>query len=63
MAEGFPAPAAIDACLAAALAPGELYAVGGRVRDEIRSALDGVDDAAPVEDLVRMALRELARSR
>jgi Holliday junction DNA helicase RuvA len=31
--------------------------------EEIRSALDGVDDAAPVEDLVRMALRELARSR
>ncbi len=31
--------------------------------DEIRIALDGVDEAASVEDLVRMALRELARSR
>ena len=31
--------------------------------DEIRIALDGVDGSAPVEDLVRMALRELARSR
>jgi Holliday junction DNA helicase RuvA len=31
--------------------------------DEIRIALDGVDDSTSVEDLVRMALRELARSR
>ena len=31
--------------------------------EEIRIALDGMDDSAPVEDLVRMALRELARSR
>jgi Holliday junction DNA helicase RuvA len=31
--------------------------------DEIRSALDGADDEASVEDLVRSALRELARSR
>jgi poly(A) polymerase/tRNA nucleotidyltransferase (CCA-adding enzyme) len=61
MAEGFPAPAAIDACLAAALAPGELYAVGGRVRDEIRSALDGVPREAKDLDYVvtGLSLEEL----
>jgi Holliday junction DNA helicase RuvA len=31
--------------------------------EEIRAALDGLDDTASVEDLVRTALRELARSR
>jgi Holliday junction DNA helicase RuvA len=31
--------------------------------DEVRAALDGLDDSGSVEDLVRMALRELARSR
>jgi Holliday junction DNA helicase RuvA len=31
--------------------------------DEVRAALDGLDDGGSVEDLVRMALRELARSR
>ena len=31
--------------------------------DEIRAALDVVDDDGPVEELVRSALRELARSR
>ena len=31
--------------------------------DEIRDALDGSDEDASVEELVRSALRELARSR
>jgi poly(A) polymerase/tRNA nucleotidyltransferase (CCA-adding enzyme) len=41
--------AAIDAALAAVLPAGALYAVGGRVRDEIRSELDGVP--RPAKDL------------
>jgi tRNA nucleotidyltransferase/poly(A) polymerase len=41
--------AGIDGALAAALPPGSLYAVGGRVRDELRSALDGV--LRPAKDL------------
>jgi Holliday junction resolvasome RuvABC DNA-binding subunit len=31
--------------------------------DEIRAALDVVDEDGPVEDMVRSALRELARNR
>jgi tRNA nucleotidyltransferase (CCA-adding enzyme) len=57
MSEGFPGAAAIDAKLAAALAPGELYAVGGRVRDEVRSALDGVPREAKDLDYVVTGLR------
>ncbi len=41
--------AAIDARLADALPPGSLYAVGGRVRDELRTGLDGID--RPAKDL------------
>ena len=41
--------AAIDADLAAALPPGTLYAVGGRVRDEVRAAVEGI--AVPLVDL------------
>lgn len=41
--------ARIDARLAAALPAGSLYAVGGRVRDELRSELDGV--RRPAKDL------------
>ncbi|MGB8205159.1 MAG: HD domain-containing protein [Candidatus Baltobacteraceae bacterium] len=41
--------ARIDGLLAEALPPGALFAVGGRVRDEVRSALDGV--ARPPKDL------------
>jgi poly(A) polymerase/tRNA nucleotidyltransferase (CCA-adding enzyme) len=41
--------AAIDRALAAAVPVGSLYAVGGRVRDEIRTSLDGV--ARPAKDL------------
>ena len=53
--------AALDAKLAAALAPGELYAVGGRVRDEIRSALDGLPREAKDLDYVvtGLSLEEL----
>jgi len=40
---------AADALLAAALPAGSLYAVGGRVRDEVRTTLDGV--ARPAKDL------------
>jgi putative nucleotidyltransferase with HDIG domain len=43
-----------DAALAAALPPGSLYAVGGRVRDEIRSSLDGVE--RPFKDLDYVAV-------
>jgi tRNA nucleotidyltransferase (CCA-adding enzyme) len=38
----------LDRHLAAALPPGSLFAVGGRVRDEIRAAVEGV--AAPASD-------------
>jgi tRNA nucleotidyltransferase (CCA-adding enzyme) len=41
-------PLALDAKLAEVLPPGSLYAVGGRVRDEIRAALGG---AAPSSSL------------
>lgn len=39
----------MDRCLAAALPPGSLYAVGGRVRDELRQRLEGI--AIPLKDL------------
>jgi tRNA nucleotidyltransferase (CCA-adding enzyme) len=48
------AVAAIDARLVAALPPGSLFAVGGRVRDELRAALDGRD--APAKDLDYVAV-------
>jgi Holliday junction DNA helicase RuvA len=35
----------------------------GYAPDEIRTALDSVDEDGPVEEMVRTALRELARSR
>jgi putative nucleotidyltransferase with HDIG domain len=41
--------AQVDAALAAALPAGSLYAVGGRVRDEIRTLLDG--QPRPFKDL------------
>lgn len=60
----------MDALLAAALPPGTLYAVGGRVRDELRALyesapvstkdLDYVVTAMPLEHLLR-ALRPLGR--
>ena len=43
---------ALDERLAAVLPPGSLYAVGGRVRDEIRSRLDGIPRAAKDLDYV-----------
>jgi len=56
-----PNVAAIDAALLGALPPGSLYAVGGRVRDEVRSSLDGI--ARPAKDLdyvaVGLTLEEL----
>ncbi len=42
----------IDARLAAALPAGSLYAVGGRVRDEVRSSLDGIPRLAKDLDYV-----------
>lgn len=42
-------PLPLDARLAAALPLGSLFAVGGRVRDEIRSEVEGVE--VPVKDL------------
>jgi tRNA nucleotidyltransferase (CCA-adding enzyme) len=61
MSNAFPGAAAIDEKLAAALAPGELYAVGGRVRDEIRSTLDGLPrDAKDLDYVVTgVSLEEL----
>jgi tRNA nucleotidyltransferase (CCA-adding enzyme) len=55
-------PLALDARLAGALPPGALYAVGGRVRDEIRAHLAG--DKAPAFDsdylIVGLPLQPLA---
>ena len=42
-------PHPLDQRLARALPPGSLYAVGGRVRDELRAVIEGV--AIPVKDL------------
>ena len=42
-------PHPLDARLAEALAPGRLFAVGGRVRDELRAEFDGID--VPAKDL------------
>ncbi len=42
-------PHPLDVQLAGVLPPGSLYAVGGRVRDEVRSALDGL--TIPAKDL------------
>ncbi len=60
----------IDARLAEALPDGRLYAVGGRVRDEIRAELEGVEAPAvdwdyvvvglPLDDLIGR-LREIGR--
>ncbi len=41
--------ASFDAALAAVLPPGSLFAVGGRVRDEVRRGLEGA--AFPAKDL------------
>jgi putative nucleotidyltransferase with HDIG domain len=50
------APASIDERLAAVLPPDSLYAVGGRVRDELRSELDGLERAAKDLDYVVVGL-------
>jgi tRNA nucleotidyltransferase/poly(A) polymerase len=42
-------PHPLDARLAEALAPGRLYAVGGRVRDELRAVIEGIE--VPAKDL------------
>ncbi len=53
----------LDAVLASALPSGSLYAVGGRVRDELRAEIEGVD--VPFKDLdfvvTGVALTELRR--
>jgi poly(A) polymerase/tRNA nucleotidyltransferase (CCA-adding enzyme) len=48
---------ALDARLAAALPAGSLYAVGGRVRDELRTAADGIPRPAKDLDYVVLGLR------
>ncbi len=55
-------PLPLDARLAAALPERSLYAVGGRVRDEIRAELDGRKSAIADSDyvVVGLALDELA---
>jgi tRNA nucleotidyltransferase (CCA-adding enzyme) len=54
-------PHPLDAALAAVLPPATLYAVGGRVRDELRAAIEGVE--LPAKDLdyvvTGLALEEL----
>jgi putative nucleotidyltransferase with HDIG domain len=42
-------PHPLDARLAEVLAPGRLYAVGGRVRDELRAVIEGIE--VPAKDL------------
>jgi tRNA nucleotidyltransferase (CCA-adding enzyme) len=51
-----PDPAPIDAALASVLPAGSLYAVGGRVRDEVRSDLDGRPRVAKDLDYVVVGL-------
>jgi tRNA nucleotidyltransferase (CCA-adding enzyme) len=46
----------IDHLLGEALPPGSLYAVGGRVRDEVRSALDGIPRPAKDLDYIAVGL-------
>lgn len=55
-------PHPLDLQLAGVLPPGSLYAVGGRVRDEVRSALDGLPIPAKDLDYVvtGVGLEELA---
>ena len=57
-------PHPLDGRLAEALAPGRLFAVGGRVRDELRAELEGVD--VPAKDLdyvvTGLTLGELPRA-
>ncbi len=52
MTEPLPDAAAIDARLAAVLPADSLFAVGGRVRDQLRSELDGVPRSAKDLDYV-----------
>ena len=71
MAESSPSAGEFDTLLASVLPEGSLYAVGGRVRDEIRATLDGLARPAkdldyvvtgvPLEELVR-ALETLGRT-
>lgn len=49
MTERLPDASSIDSRLAAVLPPGSLFAVGGRVRDELRSEIDGLP--RPAKDL------------
>jgi tRNA nucleotidyltransferase (CCA-adding enzyme) len=51
-----PEPEFIDAALTGVLPAGALFAVGGRVRDEIRSSLDGVPRPAKDLDYVVVGL-------
>jgi tRNA nucleotidyltransferase/poly(A) polymerase len=56
MAEPQVDAASLDARLAGALPAGSLYAVGGRVRDELRSVLDGIPRPAKDLDYVATGL-------
>ena len=53
----------LDDRLAATLPPGSLYAVGGRVRDELRAEVDGVQSPMPEADyvVVGIPITELER--
>jgi tRNA nucleotidyltransferase (CCA-adding enzyme) len=51
-----PDVAGLDAALANALPPDSVYAVGGRVRDEVRAVLDGVSRPAKDLDYVAVGL-------
>ncbi len=50
-------PHPLDVRLAEALAPGRLYAVGGRVRDELRQDIEGIELPAKDLDYVVTGLR------
>jgi putative nucleotidyltransferase with HDIG domain len=51
-----PSVAALDAALASALPADSVYAVGGRVRDEVRAELDGIPRPAKDLDYVAVGL-------
>lgn len=54
---------ALDERLAAVLPGGSLFAVGGRVRDEIRAGIDGIELPAADSDYVVVGISSTSWSR